>query len=418
MVSITQIQEFKKVADAITFNGSSQKEKYAWIEEVLMRFRYFSQKKKEKSVVKHYILQMTGYSDAQTARLIARKKKSGKIFNSSTKRNTFPRTYTPGDVALLIETDKAHDRLSGKATKRIFQRMYNFFHDQKFQRLKNISVSHIYNLRGTRQYRSWTKFFTKTKPTAVPIGERRKPDPQGKPGFLRVDTVHQGDLDKEKGVYHINIVDEVTQWELVGAVEKISEYYLKPLLEDLIAQFPFKIINFHSDNGSEYINKIAAKLLHKLLIKQTKSRSRHCNDNALVEGKNGSIIRKHMGYMHIPQSYAFLINQFYKNYFNRYLNYHRPCGFATTIISENGKQKKVYDVYRTPYEALKNHLHAEKFLKDDVSFGTLDTIAYEKSDNEYAALMQKVKAELFNNFRRRLRFPTTRAVPISGSSVD
>lgn len=419
MVSIAQLQEFKKVASAITFTGSSKKEKYAWIEDVLMRFCYFSlKKKKDKSTVKRYIMQMTSYSDAQITRLITRKKKSGKIFHSSTKRHTFPHTYTSEDIALLIETDNAHDRLSGKATKKIFERAYSVFGKKTFERLKHISVAHIYNLRGTRHYTSHARFFTKTRPTPVPIGERRKPHPNGQPGFLRVDTVHQGDLEGEKGVYHINIVDEVTQWEVVGAVEKISEYYLQPLLEDLIAQFPFKIINFHSDNGSEYINHIVAKLLNKLLIHQTKSRSRHCNDNALVEGKNGSIIRKHMGYMHIPQQYATLIHTFYKEHMNVYLNYHRPCGFATTTISEKGKQKKVYNIYRTPYDALKTNLNASKFLKDDISFEKLDKIAYEKSDNECAALMQKAKAVLFTNFKRKLPLLAKCAVSISGSYVD
>jgi transposase InsO family protein len=159
----------------------------------------------------------------------------------------------------------------------------------------------------------------KTKPTQVPIGERRKPDPEGRPGYLRVDTVHQGDLEREKGVYPINTVDEITQWEVVGCVEKISEFHLTPLLEDLIEQYPFRILGFHSDNGSEYINKVVAQLLNKLLIGQTKSRARHCNDNALVEGKNGSVIRKTTGRMHIPQKYAAAINEFYKDHLNVYL---------------------------------------------------------------------------------------------------
>jgi hypothetical protein len=47
----------------------------------------------------------------------------------------------------------------------------------------------------------------------------------GKPGYIRIDTVHQGDLDGCKGVYHINAVDEVTQIEIVVSVEKISEQY-------------------------------------------------------------------------------------------------------------------------------------------------------------------------------------------------
>ena len=108
---------------------------------------------------------------------------------------------------------------------------------------------------------------------------------QGRPGYLRIDTVHQGDQDGVKGVYHINAVDEVTQWQVVGAVAQISEAYLLPVLEAMLAQFPFRIRGFHSDNGSEFINHMVAKLLNKLLIEQTKSRPRHSNDNGLAEAR-------------------------------------------------------------------------------------------------------------------------------------
>jgi len=407
MVSIAQIKEFIKVSKGIEFQGSKKKEKYEWIETILTRFRYFSLRKKDKTTLRAYMMKMTGFSDAQLTRLIAKKKKNGRIVPDAAKRHRFARTYTPDDVARLIETDTTHSRLSGPATKRIFQRMYDIFNDQRFVRLKNISIAHIYNLRGTRQYRSWTMFFTKTRPTPVNIGERRKPDTKGEPGFLRVDTVHQGDMDKEKGVYHINLIDEVTQWEVVCAVEKISEYYLQPILEDALRQFPFAIKGFHSDNGSEYINKVVAKLLNTLLIRQTKSRARHCNDNALVEGKNGSIVRKHMGYMHIPQRYAPPLNDFYRNHLNPYLNYHRPSGFATQTIDGKGKVKKVYDVYRTPFEALVAHPRVSTFLKKGISVKTLTSIAFEKSDNECAASMQKAKVELFKNLnRQKLQLPT------------
>lgn len=361
---------------------------------------------------------MTGYSDAQIERLIAKKKNCGVIVANSTARHHFPKIYTPEDVALLIETDKAHDRLSGPATKKILKREHEIFNKKQFERIKNISVAHIYNLRNTNQYQSNTRFFQKTKPVKTNIGERHKPNPEGKPGFLRVDTVHQGDLDKKKGVYHINLVDEITQWEILGAVEKISEQYLALLLEDLIAQFPFRILGFHSDNGGEYINKIVAALLDKLLIRQTKSRARHCNDNALAEGKNGNIVRKHMGYAHIPQHYAELINEFYRNHLNVYLNYHRPCGFATKKIDRKGKEKKVYETYQTPYEMFKSLLNASDFLKKDISFEKLDKIAYQQSDNECAAEMQKAKTELFKNFHHTFQLPTTYAIPISASYLD
>lgn len=318
-------------------------------------------------------------------------------------------------MSLLIRTDQAHERLSGPATLRIVKREYETFRKLEFRNLKDISVSHLYNLRGKRQYMTNTSFIAKTKPVNRDIGVRRKPQPEGQPGFIRVDTVHQGDLDKEKGVYHINCVDEVLQWEIVGCVEKISEAYLEPLLADLLGQFPFRILGFHSDNGSEYINKIVEQLLNKLLIDQTKSRSRRSNDNALAEGKNGSVIRKHMGHWHIAQRHALPINDFYRTYFNPYLNYHRPCGFATVETLPSGKEKKVYNVYRTPFEALIAHPRAADFMKEDVSLEMLQEIALWQSDNECASAMQKAKAELFKNIYSKPKLPTIYAQAISGS---
>lgn len=235
VVSISQIKEFLKLNSGIRFKSASKKERNKWLEQALIRFGYFCLGKKDKITIKEYPMRMSGLSDAQLTRLIARKKKFGKILFGSTGRHRFPKKYTPADVARLIETDNAHLRLSGPATKKILRREYEVFHRKEYQNINGISSSHIYNLRGTRQYQSHSLTIQKTNPVKIPIGERRKPEPHGKPGFLRVDSVHQGDLEKEKGVYHINIVDEITQWEIVGCVERVSEYFLAPLLEALIA---------------------------------------------------------------------------------------------------------------------------------------------------------------------------------------
>lgn len=398
MVSLAQIKEFLQGSQIIKFESISRKEKYLWVENTLNRFGYFGLRKKNKNTIKKYILSMTGFSDAQLTRLISKKKEIGKIFLSSTKRHTFSTIYDADDLARLIETDNAHERLSGPATKKILIREHGVFGKKEFKNLSKISISHIYNLRAKRQYLSKALTYTKTQATQASIGERRKPSPEGKPGYVRVDSVHQGDSDKAKGVYHINLTDEVLQWEIVGCVEGISERFLLPLLEDLIKQFPSKIINFHSDNGSEYINKRVAELLNRLLIKQTKSRSRHSNDNALAESKNGSVIRKHMGYMYIPLKHAETINDFYKKYFNVYLNFHRPCGFSTDTINGKGKIKKKYDKYLTPYEKLLSLKNPEQYLREGITLQMLKEIAEEKSDNECAELMQKKKAELFKSF--------------------
>jgi transposase InsO family protein len=177
----------------------------------------------------------------------------------------------------------------------------------------------LYRLRASAQYRQRRITYQPTRPTAVSIGERRRPEPNGRPGYLRVDTVHQGDLEGNKGVYHINAVDEVTQWEVVGAAAQISEAYLLPVLIAMLEQFPFRILGFHSDNGSEFINHRVAEMLNKLLIEQTKSRPRHSNDNGLAEAKNGAVVRKHMGYTHIAAPHAAAIETFYEEHFNEYL---------------------------------------------------------------------------------------------------
>lgn len=400
LVTLQQLEAFTRATHLVVFAGARRSEKYQWVDELLVRFFYFTLRKRDKITVRRFVMKMTGYSEAQVTRLIRKKKKTKHVLVcSSQTRSTFPTTYTTSDVARLIEMDEAHARLSGPATKKLFERAFTLFHDERFVRLKDISVSHLYNLRGRRQYVSHATTWTKTRPTAVPIGERRKPSPEGKPGYIRVDSVHQGDQDKEKGVYHVNLVDEVTQWELVGCVEGISEAFLAPLLEALLHQFPFRVMEFHSDNGSEYINYVVAKLLNKLTIEQTKSRPRKSNDNALVEGKNGSIIRKHMGHTHIPRHHARAINDFYQEYFNTYVNYHRPSGYATEKIDRRGKISKVYDLYETPYEHFRNLPDAHLYLKPNMTFMQLDAIACSSSDLTCATMMQKAKLELFKSFR-------------------
>src|SRR5712692_3939025 len=243
--------------------------------------------------------------------------------------------------------------------------------------------------------------YQKTRPVQVAIGERRKPIPENKPGYLRIDTVHQGDLDGIKGVYYINAVDEVTQWQVIGATAQISETCLIPVLEAMLEQFPFRILGFHSDNGSEFINHVVAKLLNKLLVEQTKSRPRHCNDNALVEAKNGAVIRKHMGYGHIAAEHAQAIGAFYHEHFNPYLNFHRPCGVPEIIVNEKGKQRRIYRWYATPWEILRQLPDLARHLRPELSRTELEARAKAQSDTQAATSMQAAKQKLFATIQRR-----------------
>ncbi len=395
ITSVAQLAELVKLGNGVKFHGKDRAETYEWIGRILGRFRYFSESKKNRGIVKKYIAVMTGYSPDQADKLIYRKKKFGRVFLKERTQHTFPRKYEASDIAVLADTASVMDHPNGKAMKQMMIDMYDLYHDARFERLLHISVSHFYNLRKTNIFRSRTMHYTKTRSTKVNIGERRKPQPFGKPGYIRVDSVHQGDLDKVKGVYHINLVDEVTQWELVGCVEGISEYFLAPLLEELLACFPFRILNFHSDNGSEYINRVVSSLLNKLSIDQTKSRSRQTNDNALAESKNGSVIRKHMGYMHIPKKHAGDINAYYRAYLNPYLDFHRYCGFPTEYTDSRGKIRKVYETYLTPCQKLLSLERVEQYLKPGVTKESLMQEQMKLSHVDAARKLQEEKAKLF-----------------------
>lgn len=393
--TLEQVKQFVESSRRIEFNGLNLKEKYRWTEEVLKKFKYARLKKAGKGVIIQYIGKVTGYSRAQVNRLIWRYQQSGKIKPTEYSRHRFPQKYTLAEVALISRTDELHGWLSGPATKKILERAYRVYGDIKFQNLSEISVSQLYNLRRSRQYRG--KRFTHTRSVAARIGERARPEPQGQPGHIRIDTVHQGDQERQKGVYHINAVDEVIQWEIVASVSRIAEYNLAPLLESMLNQFPFQIKGFHSDNGSEYVNQVVAKLLNKLLIRFTRSRPRHSNDNGLVECKNWAIIRKNLGYLYIPQSGADLLNVYHRDNLNPYINFHRPCYFPVVTIDNKGKVKKKYpyEKIKTPYEKLKSIPGVETYLRPGITLNQLDAIANQMSDNESAERMIKARSKLF-----------------------
>ena len=401
--TLEQVREFLEGTDRVGISISSKAECYRWVQRTLIRFEYLTLGRSDRGVLLRYLCRVSGYSRAQVTRLVQQYRETGEIERRHCTTNGFVSKYTRADILLLAGLDELHGTPSGPAAKKLCERAHEVFGEEEYERLAGISVSHLYNLRRSEPYVRNRRHIQGTRPSKVRIGERRKPRPNGKPGYLRVDTVHQGDLDGKKGVYYINTVDEVTQFEIVGCVERISEAYLAPLLESLLQQYPFAILGFHSDNGSEFVNGVVAKLLNKLLIEFTKSRSRQSNDNALVESKNGSVIRKQFGYVYIPQKHAPRINQYCLEHLNPYLNYHRPCYFPEVFTDKKGKQKKryLYSSICTPYKKLKSLPDARPYLVQDLNFNLLDELAHAMSDNEAAKQMNQAREKLFRTITRR-----------------
>jgi transposase InsO family protein len=400
-LSLEAIGRFVAASEEVQFEAEDRQQLYGWVEQVLIVQGYAQQGRQSRGLLRRYIEKMTGLSRAQVTRLIARYTASGRVQVTLYRRRRFAQLYTRADIELLASVDEAHETLSGPATRCVLEREVQVYGNQEYARLAAISVAHLYNLRKHARYRERFLNYTKTRPTAVSIGERRKPQPQGQPGFLRLDTVHQGDQPNggEKGVYHINAVDEVTQWQVAGSTPRISEAYLETVLEHMLRQFPFRILGFHSDNGSEFINKTVAQLLEKLRVEQTKSRPRQSGDNGLVETKNGAIIRKHIGYGYIDASHADRINDFYQEYLNPYLNYHRPCAQADVKIDEKGRKRVSYRRYQTPFETLSLLDKPGQYLRQGLSMNALKRVAASISDTDAARRMQQAKAKLFERLR-------------------
>ena len=404
LTTIDQLSAFLEGTQRVAFQVASDKDsRYQWIQRTLVKFRYKSLRKPDKGVLIQYLVKVSGYSRQQITRLVKQYRDTGRLVRRQRTVKGFSRRFTDDDIRLLVTMDMRHNTPNGLTMKKLCERAYVVFDEQAYHRLASISVAHLYNLRKSTPYLRQRRHQEKTRSKTSHIGERRKPQPDGKPGYLRIDTVHQGDWDKQKGVYHINAVDEVIQMQMVLSLEKISERYLIPILKQLLADFPLVIQGFHSDNGSEYINKRVAELLEKLRIEFTKSRSRQTNDNALVESKNGHVVRKIFGHGHISQRWASLINDFNRQHLNPYINYHRPCLFPVIITDSKGKQRKryPYQSLMTPYEKLKSLPDADQYLKHGITFEILDAIAYQQSDNEAADELQKARRQLFKTIHER-----------------
>lgn len=406
--TLEQVRQVVAGTQALEFRGGQDDpSRYEWIGQVLVRFSYRQLHRDDKGSVLAYLQRLSGYSRAQVTRLVGdwvRGQPLKKKYRPPV--HAFARRFTSADVALLAEVDRAMGTLSGPATACVLRRQRDVFKVPGFERLGDISVAHLYNLRRSAGYREQRVVLTKTQPTKrVEIGVRRAPAPDGRAGFIRIDSVHQGDHDGIKGLYHINAVDCVTQWQVVASVQTISEAHMLPVIEQMLEQFPFEILGFHADNGSEYVNHRVAKLLEKLKVEFTRSRPRRSNDNGLAETKNGAVVRKEFGYAHIPQRHAARFNTYCMEYLNPFLNFHRPCLFSSDKPDPK-KPGRIKRVYRpqdamTPLDKLASLTDPNQGLRDGITLEHLRQLATALSDVQAAEELNEARTALFKRVPAR-----------------
>lgn len=402
LTTLDQVREFLQGTQTLELVSlEDAKTRYAHVARTLDRLGYARLGRKDRSLVLRYLERTCGYASAQVTRLVARVLAGEAL----TQRYVAPahawaQRFTPADIDLLVQVDRAFGTLSGAATTRVLWRQWHVYREARFERLSSISVSHLYNLRHSALYarQRVQRKGTSASAKGSQIGVRRAPNPQGHAGYIRIDSVHQGDHDGIKGVYHINAVDMLTQWQVVVCTEQITHSFMRTVVELLIAQFPFTILGIHADNGSEYINARMLELMEDARIELTKSRPRRSTDNALVEGKNGAVVRKMFGFAHIARSRAGLLNEFNHEHFNPLNNLHRPCLFASLQDDPRkpGRTRKRYDARdaQTPLEKLASLPKALRNLKPGVTIKALQTQARRQSDLQAAQARNAAWEEL------------------------
>ena len=312
--TIGQVAAFVEASEPVDFQPADRKGAYELVARILSRLGYYALDRPSKTRVKRFLSKTTGYSRAQITRLIRQHGKTGRVADrrDGNQGRPFERVYTPVDARLLARVGADLGQMSGLATRVVLHREFHVFGDARFERLAGISASHIYNLRGSRTYRTRRTVVVGTRAGSVAVGERRAPRPDGQPGFLRVDTVHQGDRD--------------------GA----------------------------------------------------------------------NVVRRFLGHEHIPRHFAPLVDAFAREYLSPYLNYHRPCLFASEREGANGRIRRVYrarDVC-APYEKLRSLPGAGSHVKPGVTFAGLDAEAHAISDLRAARALNAARNRLFQTIGR------------------
>ena len=386
--SLVQVQEFLAGDETTEPRTRTRAEAYRFIERTLQRFDYFRLGRGDKGLLRRLIARVTGLSRAQITRLLSQHRATGKLADHRrATRRSFARRYTKTDVELLAELDTLHGTPSGPAARVYCVRACHRFGDRRFERLADISNSHLYNLRRSAAYRTHREKTPDPKhPVPWTTGERWRPGPFEQPGHVRVVAALQPDLPGRRALYHLILVDEVTQFQFVQSVEDLAPPALGPCLATVREAFPFGLRGFHAGPGAETTSHTAAAVLRILRGAERSGPRAPGGGDAHGEPPQGAIVEQ--------------VNAFARRVLAPYLNYHRLCFFRRRRSGPDGRRRdrrhRVAD-FMTPYDRLRSLPGATACLKPGTTFAQLDAMASAASDNEAARAASEAGARLLRS---------------------
>lgn len=219
------------------------------------------------------------------------------------------------------------------------------------------------------------------------------------PGFIQIDLVgHEGGDNNGHFYYSLDAVDIATGWTETVTVRSKGEQIVAAGLEELWLRFPFHIAGIHSDNGSEFINHHLFRWADTHKISFSRGRASHSNDQAHVEEKNWSVVRRNVGYYRYDKPRELdLLNQLWP-LVSIQVNLFLPQQKLISKTRHGAKITKRHDTATTPINRLLNQYN------DILDPHDLTRLEHQRRDTDLLNLKHQIsdlQANLLELARRR-----------------
>jgi hypothetical protein len=208
-----------------------------------------------------------------------------------------------------------------------------------------------------------------------------------RPGFLELDLVaHCGDSTSGEYIHTLDTVDVSTGWSECVAVPNRGQQAVFQALQVIRARLPFPLLGIDSDNDSAFINDHLYRYTQREQITFTRSRPYKKNDQAHIEQKNWSVVRRLIGYDRYDSAQALAhFNALYQD-LRLYVNFFQPSLKLVDKHRVDKKVRKTYDVAKTPYQRV--------LLSSDVTEGNKEALRQTYASLNPVALRRRIDAHL------------------------
>jgi hypothetical protein len=364
-----------------------------------LRKRYGKASKKQKTAILNELVATTGYQRKYASLLLSGQRR----WRDPTKplhrmRRSF---YTEHDQRAVLWLVELFDDIGSKRLRiamntellNLYRQGHLKVSHRTYQHLLKVSPSTMDRWRRTLRHPS-RKRHSGTKPGSllkqqIPIRTFAEWSDK-RPGFGEIDLVqHDGGTIKGDCAQTLNFTDVATSWTEPAASPNKAQVHVFAALQKIRARLPFPHLGLDSDNGAEFINDQLWRYCVQEKLTFTRARVGRKNDNAFVEEKNWSAIRRSVGYgRYDTPTQVRQLNAFYEIH-RLYFNHFLPVTKLVETQRHGNRRKKIYDKPKTPYQRVLDAPEVSDAVKAKLrrEHAQLDLVALKQEwDRRLAAL--------------------------------